>query len=396
MPDTVAFVPPRYGEDVVGGAENLVRHLAEELHDRGWPVEVLTTCARDHYTWNNVYPEGEDLVRNVPVRRFPAATNQHDPKIQKYHQTLLLGKELSQKKQVEWISNTVTSPGLLDYISAHRDEYRAFIFAPYLFGTTYLGSMRVKDKAFIISCLHDEPYARLSIFNRMFHETRGALFNTRAEEVLARRLMGEDIAGWVVGMGFERKPSDGRRFRAKYGLEGDFLLYMGRREPGKNTPLLIQYFCNYLHHTGRDLKLVLTGSGAVEIPYRFMESIIDLGYIGERDKWDAYTAARLLCQPSVNESLSIVMLEAWLWGLPCLVHDGCAVCRDHVVRSGGGLPFGSYAQFHEALDLILDNRELAERMGEAGHAYVQENFSWDVVVGRLENALAEGLGEEAE
>ena len=25
---------------------------------RGWEVEVLTTCARDHYTWANHYPAG--------------------------------------------------------------------------------------------------------------------------------------------------------------------------------------------------------------------------------------------------------------------------------------------------------------------------------------------------
>jgi len=393
VPETIAFVPPRYGEEVVGGAETLVRELAEELNRRGWPVEILTTRARDHYTWANYYPEGEDEVHGLKVRRFAAVTHMHDPKVRKLHAKVLECKPLAVKEQVFWISNTVSSPNMLEYITSHRDDYRAFVFAPYLFGTTYLGSMAVPEKAFIISCLHDEAYARLPIFKQMLHTARGALFNTRPEEELARRLMGEDLRGWVVGMGFDSKPSDGRRFRAKFGLEGDFLLYMGRREPGKNTPLLVDYFCNYLHHTGRDLKLVLTGSGQVEIPYRYRESIIDLGFIGERDKWDSYTAASLLCQPSTNESLSIVMLQAWLWGLPCLVHADCPVCRDHVVRSGGGLYFGSYAQFHEELDLILGDRSLAQRMGEAGRAYVESEFSWAVVVQHFQAALEEGLAD---
>ncbi len=44
----VAFVTPRYGTQVVGGAETAVRQLAEHLrpaHD--WEAEVHTTCAMD-------------------------------------------------------------------------------------------------------------------------------------------------------------------------------------------------------------------------------------------------------------------------------------------------------------------------------------------------------------
>jgi len=49
---------PRYGVDVVGGAETLVRGLAEHLAATGSAVEVLTTCARDHLSWKNVLPAG--------------------------------------------------------------------------------------------------------------------------------------------------------------------------------------------------------------------------------------------------------------------------------------------------------------------------------------------------
>ncbi|MHB8780510.1 MAG: glycosyltransferase family 4 protein [Candidatus Geothermincolia bacterium] len=391
MPTRIALVPPRYGEGVVGGAETLVREQAEELARRGWDVEILTTCVLDHYTWANYYPEGEDVVRGIRVRRFPAVTNMHDPQVRAYHEKVLSGEPLAREKQIHWISNTVSSPKLLSYIKEKADEYRAFVFAPYLFGTTYLGAMTVPEKAFVISCLHDESYARLPIFKEMLHAVRGVMFNTVPEQELARRLMGDEIRGRVVGMGFTRQPSHGERFRHKYGLPGDFILYMGRREPGKNTHVLLQHFCNYLHHTGRrDLKLVLTGTGTVEIPYRFRESVIDLGFISERDKWDSYTAARLLCQPSVNESLSIVMLQAWLWSLPALVHRDCAVTRDHVVRSGGGLYFGTYPQFSEALDVMLRDSAVATRMGEGGRAYVEREFSWDRVVESFALALEEG------
>src|SRR4029453_7109428 len=70
-PLRVGFVVPRYGDDIVGGAETLVRGLAEHLAAAGSKVEVLTTCAPDHLTWKNAVRPGVSLVRGVVVRRFP-------------------------------------------------------------------------------------------------------------------------------------------------------------------------------------------------------------------------------------------------------------------------------------------------------------------------------------
>src|SRR5436309_9570257 len=67
----IAIVPPRYGDDVVGGSEAVMREAAHGLAARGWEVEVLTTCARDHYTWRNEYPAGATTDDGVVVRRFP-------------------------------------------------------------------------------------------------------------------------------------------------------------------------------------------------------------------------------------------------------------------------------------------------------------------------------------
>ncbi len=180
---------------------------------------------------------------------------------------------------------------------------------------------------------------------------------------LAQRLYGEDIPGRVVGMGFDDFACDGERFRAKYGIKGDMVLYCGRREIGKNIPMLLRFFCNYLSHTGRDLKLVLTGAGNVGIPHGFRENIVDLGFVSDRDKLDAYAAASVLCHPSVNESFSIMILEAWLAGTPCLVHADCAVTRYHAEKSRGGLWFKDYPQFHEGLNLMLEDKAMNARHG---------------------------------
>ena len=39
----LAFVPPRFGSEIVGGSEAVTREAAQGLAARGWQVDVLTT-----------------------------------------------------------------------------------------------------------------------------------------------------------------------------------------------------------------------------------------------------------------------------------------------------------------------------------------------------------------
>ena len=71
----VAFVTPRYGLDVMGGAEAAARQLAKHLRaECGWSVEVFTTCALDHITWDDVLPPGDSVDNGVTVHRFASAS----------------------------------------------------------------------------------------------------------------------------------------------------------------------------------------------------------------------------------------------------------------------------------------------------------------------------------
>ena len=61
---------PRYGDDIVGGAETLVRALARRCAAQGWDCEVATTCAVDHVTWADARPAGVSMEDGVRVHRF--------------------------------------------------------------------------------------------------------------------------------------------------------------------------------------------------------------------------------------------------------------------------------------------------------------------------------------
>jgi glycosyltransferase involved in cell wall biosynthesis len=389
----VAFVVPRYGADVVGGAETLVRGLARHLAGTGTPVEVLTTCARDHLTWRNVLPPGSTGDDGVTVRRFPVRPRD-ERRFARLHDRILRRASLTVEEQLAWAEHSVCSPTLFAHLVRHRTAYDAVCFAPYLFGTTLWGVHLVPERAVMIPCLHDEPFAYLDLVRMTFEAARGFIFNSAPEAELARKLYDiQHAPAGVVGVGFDPPPpADGAAFRRRHRLDGPILLYLGRKETGKNVPLLIEYAQEYRRTVRPDLTLVLAGDGPVTARPGAEGGVRDLGYLDGPAKAAACAAATVVCQPSVNESFSIVLMEAWLAGAPVLVHGRCAVTTHHVLEAGGGLAFGDYYEFAEALTLLLDDPALRARLAAGGRRYVEAEYAWPVVAGRLRATLDRIVG----
>jgi len=164
---------------------------------------------------------------------------------------------------------------------------------------------------------------------------------------------------------------------------------VGRRDAAKQVPDLIRHFCAYIEdQKRRDLRLVLVGPGAVEIPSGIGDRIVDLGFLEEQDKQDAYAAADVFCLPSRLESFSLVLMEAWLQGAPALVNAEGAVAVHHCRRSNGGLYYHGYEEFAACLDYLLGRPALRRRMGAAGRAYVLREHTWPVTLERVVRAAA--------
>lgn len=390
----LAFVSPRWAPAASGGAEVLSRLLAEHLVRRGHHVEAFATCAEDPHTWSNDRPAGSSRANGVTVRRFPVDPCRVSREFLNIQRQINLGHRVTREEEERWIGGSVTSGALNDALAALKEDFDAFIFVPYLFGITYFGSMICADKSLLIPCLHDEPFAYLSIYRDMFARFRGFLFNSGPEMELATRLYGlPKERTFLVSMGFDDPENPGaERFRTRRNLPEPFLLYAGRREEGKNTHLLVEYFKTWRRRGGAGLKLVLMGTGGVGVGEAGGEAIVDLGFAPEQEKIDAMAACLAFCQPSVNESFSIVLMETWLAGRPVLVHGDCAVTRDHVVRSNGGLWFDDYFTFGECLTWFRDHPAEALIMAESGRAYVRRNYSWDAVMQRFEKAVGQTMG----
>jgi glycosyltransferase involved in cell wall biosynthesis len=383
-----AFVIPWYGEHIPGGAESLCRSVVKALLKIGVDAEVLTTCVeRFHSDWShNFHLEGTTVEHGVTVRRF--RVRQRDTAaFDRVNCKLMHNIPVTPAEEQMYLTEMINSPDLYEFIRRHRNEY-VFLFIPYMFGTTYWGSQACPERSVLIPCLHDEPYARMQVFQRMCESVRGLFFNSREEKRLADRLycLDQDSLA-VVGSPVDCAWSaDAQRFRKQYGLS-DFLLYAGRTEKGKGADLLVEYFCRYLDDTGRAESLVFIGGGDLAVPYAYRSRIVKLGFIPVQDKYDAYAAATALCVPSFMESFSIVAMESWLAGRPVIVNAQCPVTTDFCRESNGGLFFSSYEEFRDILKLLSESQRLCTTLGLNGRQYVLDNFRPNVVATRYRDAL---------
>lgn len=384
----IAFVIPWYG-DIPGGAETECRQTAEKLQKSGLDVEILTTCVKQFLSdWNtDHFKEGTYKENGITVRRF-SVRKRDTKKFDQVNFKLMNDCRISPVEEQIYMENMVNSDDLYSYIRDHGNEYDYFFFIPYMFGTTYYGSLIYPGKSILIPCLHDESYAYMDIFKKMFKDVKAVIYNSEPEKELANRIF--DIKGHqiVMGAGMDTDIAyNAQRFRDKYNIKNEFLLYAGRRDSGKNVSLLLEYFARYKEVCGGNLKLVLIGKGELTVPKEHMHDIIDLGFVPLEDKFDAYAAATLFCMPSTNESFSIVIMEAWLCGTPVLVHADCAVTKDHCIKSNGGLYFSNYDEFEECLKYFLTYPAKRDRIAQNGKEYVIRNYSWETIIKRYEKLL---------
>jgi glycosyltransferase involved in cell wall biosynthesis len=390
----IAFVVQRYGPEVNGGAELICRQVAERLRVY-YDIEVLTTCALNHVTWRNHFSPGDWEINGVRVRRFPVEYERRQSLFRflslltAHLRPRWLRKVLPQKSlQALWMRvQGPYSTQLFNFIREHGENYAGLVFFTYLYCTTYFGLPPVAAKSLLVPTAHDEPYLYLDIFRQVFCSPAGVIYSTQEERDLVHRVFeNKGISSAVLGVGIEAPTqTDADAFRGKYGVQGDYLLYVGRVDRAKRCPELFNYFLTYIRRTGKAISLVLVGRPTIPIPKH--PRITSLGFVPEEDKWGAIVGCRVNVVPSKYESLSLSLLEGWALGRPALVNGRCAVLRGHIQRCGGGLWYEDYETFEQGLNRLLDSTE-AVAMGEKGKAYVRENFRWDRVIQGYQSMLA--------
>jgi len=176
---------------------------------------------------------------------------------------------------------------------------------------------------------------------------------------------------------------DNNGFKAKHGIKGPFILFVGRLNEIKGPDLLLDAFIE-LNGKYPSLELAFAGpDGGMlnDLKERSSDPLIHyLGYIGGNEKSQAYHAADLLVIPSRQEAMSIVALEAGASGTPVLITDQCGF--DEIETVGGGKVVAATVEsIKNGIESMIDGGDLLG-MGESLNSFVNDNYQWDEIAGR--------------
>jgi glycosyltransferase involved in cell wall biosynthesis len=394
----LACVTVRYGPSIMGGAEQACRQLAEHLVAAGVEVEVHTTCAVDSVTWADVLAPGTTVEAGVTVHRHRSEAGR-DPGFEAFSSRILAQPaRQTAADQERWLrlQGPVCPAAVSGAAGAGAD---LVVCTPYLYWPTVEAVRHLGGRAVLHPAAHEEAPIHLPVFAAKLAAAGGLAYYTDAERKLVEQLWPALVSTPQVVVGLGIDPEAGRSatpasFREAAGI-GDrpYLLCLGRVDAGKGTDVLGRFFAAYKGRRPGPLALVFAGP-VVHRPDEHPDVIVT-GPLSEPEKWSALAGAVAVVNPSVHESFSIVLLEAWSVRRPVLVNGRCGATSEHARRSGGGLVFGGYATFEAAVDRVLGDPAVARAMGDTGRRYVEDSFAWPVVTARYQRwleRLATGVG----
>jgi glycosyltransferase involved in cell wall biosynthesis len=384
----LACVIHRFGADIAGGSEGHCRAIAHQLaaaHD----VTVLTTCARDHVTWQNTYPEGRSRDGALQVVRFPVARQRSLHRFAELSEVVLSGRG-SADDEAQWFrENGPDTPALLDHLDRHGQEYDRVLFWSFRYAPTFFGLPLVKSRSVLVPTAEEDPVIRLDTLEDFFALPGGYVFLTPEEAELVERRAGRRLVpSTVIGTGLEPAgPKPSRAALTAAGISPPFVLYLGRVDPNKGCGTLLRYFARR-EAEAPHAAVPLVMAGPVNMPIEAHPSVRVLGFVDPPLREALLAHASVLVVPSPYESLSLVLLEAWNTGVPALVNAGCRVLKGQLLRAGGGLYYRNFDEFASALDYLLAHQDEAAALGRQGLSYVEHEYRWPTVVSRLETLLS--------
>lgn len=183
------------------------------------------------------------------------------------------------------------------------------------------------------------------------------------------------------------RPLDGREARAhvarKYGIEGDFILFVSTIEPRKNLPTLIAAYKKLRDAYKSAAQLVVAGHkgwlteevDAAVAKYNVQDSVCFLGAVPTEELAFLYNAARAFALPSFYEGFGLSPLEAMASGLPVIVSNVSSL--PEVVGDAGLLIDPNDVDgWAVALNRVLTDDDLRAEMAAKGIKRAAL-FSWE-------------------
>ncbi|SHE32265.1 glycogen synthase (ADP-glucose) [Thermoanaerobacter uzonensis DSM 18761] len=173
--------------------------------------------------------------------------------------------------------------------------------------------------------------------------------------------------------------------RKEYGIEGKYILFVGRISRQKGITHLI----DAVKYLPKDIKVVLCASSPdtqevleeVEQKVKLYDNIIWINkMVGKEEIIELYSNAEVFVCPSVYEPFGIINLEAMACKTP-VVASATGGIKEVVVHEETGFLVepGNPQELAKYINILLNNKDLAIKFGENGRKRVEEMFSWESI-----------------
>jgi len=168
--------------------------------------------------------------------------------------------------------------------------------------------------------------------------------------------------------------------------ENNYILFVARLVPEKGCHYLIKAF----NELDTKLKLVIVGDSSYDSDYAKMlkrssknKNIIFTGFSSGEFLEELWSNAYLYVLPSEIEGLAISLLEAMSYGKCVVTSD---IPENLEVSDDYGYSFQNknYKDLKRILKKLLAEPEAVYSIGKKAREYIEQKFSWDLIVNQLE------------
>ena len=188
--------------------------------------------------------------------------------------------------------------------------------------------------------------------------------------------------------------------RKAWGIEGDYILFVGRTSRQKGMVHLL----DAMDYISPSVHLVCCTS-APDTPEIEAEIAAKVATKGNRIIWintqlreeqyiELYSNCTVFACPSIYEPFGIINLEAMACERP-VVASAVGGIQEVVVPDVTGylVPPADPKALADSLNRVLHDRDMARRMGQAGRRRVEDHFSWTSIAKKTRNMYEELLDE---
>jgi glycosyltransferase involved in cell wall biosynthesis len=196
---------------------------------------------------------------------------------------------------------------------------------------------------------------------------------------------------------FDPTRYDSERTRRELGLDGDTVIgYVGRLVRLKGLAYLLRAFEKLLKDS-HSIHLLIVGYGPERSSIESAVSKLGLkttitGWVERRNVPHYVSAMDILVNPSLTEGLPLTVMEAMAMQKPVVATD-VGGTSDLISNGLNGflVPPHDTRSISTAINTLLLDPRLRHTMGIAGRRIIEENFSWDVIVPKVEKVYEEAL-----